>query len=221
MATASTATARRPSATCPATPTCRYWPGTHAQITYSKTALWLHTLERMLGWETLQRILSTYFERWKFRHPRPEDFFAVANEVSGRDLTWFFDQVHRSSNVFDYGVERFVSERLAVQGLDDRPQPSYGNREAEGTYRTTVVVRRYGEAIFPVDGRDDLRGRRTGHRDVGWRRSLACSTPTIGRREPRSVVSRSRARAAARRQLHEQPAVDRPARLSAPRASGR
>ena len=91
----------------PSTPTYRYWPGTHAQITYSKTALWLHTLERYLGWETLQRILSTFFERWKFRHPRPEDFFAVANEVSGQDLTWFFDQVHRSSNVFDYGVEQF------------------------------------------------------------------------------------------------------------------
>jgi Peptidase family M1 domain len=134
----------------PATPTYRYWPGTHAQVTYSKTALWLHTLERMLGWDTLQRILSTYFDRWKFRHPRPQDFFAVANEVSGRDLTWFFDQVHRSSNVFDYGVERFVSERLAVQGLDDGPQPSYGNREAEGTYRTTLVVRRFGEATFPV-----------------------------------------------------------------------
>ena len=134
----------------PATPTYRYWPGTHAQVTYSKTALWLHTLERMLGWDTLQRILSTYFDRWRFRHPRPEDFFAVASEVSGRDLTWFFDQVHRSSNVFDYGVERFVSERLAVQGLDDRPQPSFGNREAEGTYRTTLVVRRFGEATFPV-----------------------------------------------------------------------
>ena len=32
-------------------------------ITYNKTALWLHTLERMLGWDTLQRILSTYYAR--------------------------------------------------------------------------------------------------------------------------------------------------------------
>ena len=134
----------------PAKPTFRYWPGTHAQITYSKTALWLHTLERMLGWETLQRIMSTFFDRWKFRHPRPEDFFAIANEVSGRDLTWFFDQVYRSSNVFDYGVERFESTRLVVQGLDDLPKPTYVNRQADTTYRTTVVVRRYGEATFPV-----------------------------------------------------------------------
>jgi hypothetical protein len=113
----------------PSKPTWEYWPGTHAGITYSKTALWLNTLERYLGWETLQRILSTFFERWKFRHPRPEDFFAVANEVSGRDLTWFFDQVHRGSNEFDYGIEQLTTD-------DDG---------------TTVVVRRYGEAVFPVD----------------------------------------------------------------------
>ena len=113
----------------PAEPTWRYWPGTHVGITYSKTALWLHTLERYLGWETLQRVLATFFERWRFRHPRPDDFFAVVNEVSGRDLTWFFDQVYRTSNEFDYGIERLVTD-------DDR---------------TTVVVRRFGEAIFPVD----------------------------------------------------------------------
>jgi hypothetical protein len=112
------------------TPTWRYWPETHAHITYFKTALWLNTLERFLGWETLQRIMSTFFERWKFKHPRPDDFFAVVNEVSGRDMTWFFDQVYRSSNVFDYAVERL---------------------DTDADNRTTVVVRRLGEAIFPVD----------------------------------------------------------------------
>ena len=40
-------------------------------ITYNKTALWLNTLERMLGWDTLQRILSTYFARYAFKHPEP------------------------------------------------------------------------------------------------------------------------------------------------------
>jgi hypothetical protein len=136
----------------PSTPTYRYWPGTHAYITYFKTALWLHTLERHLGWDTLQRIMSTFFERWKFRHPRPEDFFAVANEVSGQDLTWFFDQVYRSSNVFDYGVEQFTSARPVTRGLNEgRPEPTFQETTNEGSYRTTVVVRRYGEAFFPVD----------------------------------------------------------------------
>jgi hypothetical protein len=115
------------------TPTWRYFPSTGGAITYNKTALWLNTMERWLGWPMLQRILSTHFEKWKFAHPKPADFFATANAVSGRDLTGFFDQVYRSSNVFDYGVQDLASV------------------PADGRFHTTVVVRRFGEAVFPVD----------------------------------------------------------------------
>jgi hypothetical protein len=134
----------------PSTPTWQYWPGNHWGPTYFKTSLWLHTLEKMLGWETLQRAFSTYFARWAFRHPQPEDFFAILNEVSGRDLGWFFDQVHRSAVVFDYGVDVFRSERLDSNPADRAPAA----REAtsgQATFRTTVVARRYGEGRFPVD----------------------------------------------------------------------
>jgi hypothetical protein len=116
-----------------ATPTYRYWPGSASPITYNKTALWLNTLEKHLGWPTLQKAMATFFDRWKFRHPKPDDFFRTLNEVSGQDLTWFFDEAHRSSNVFDYGLQNFTSERV-------------GDR-----YRTIVVARRFGEAFFPVD----------------------------------------------------------------------
>jgi hypothetical protein len=135
------------------TPTWRYWPGSASAITYSKTALWLHTLERMLGWETLQRILSTYFSRWAFRHPKPQDFFDVVREVSGRDLTWFFDQVYRSSNVFDYGVDAFRSEPTTARGYfgDAADRAFSASAATPGAFRTTVVARRFGEGEFPVD----------------------------------------------------------------------
>jgi hypothetical protein len=123
-----------------ATPTFRYWPGSASAITYNKTALWLNTLENHIGWPTLQKAMAAYFERWKFRHPKPDDFFDVLNEVSGQDLTWFVDEAHRSSNVFDYGVQDFTSE------------PIGGGQAAGGSrYRTTVVAGRFGEAFFPVD----------------------------------------------------------------------
>jgi peptidase M1-like protein len=115
------------------TPTYRYFPSTGGNITYNKTALWLNTMERWLGWPLVQRIMSAHFEKWKFRHPAPGDFFDTVAAVAGRDLGWYFDQVYRSSNVFDYGVQD-------LQSVADA-----------GSYRTTVVVRRYGEAIFPVD----------------------------------------------------------------------
>ena len=107
-------------------------------MTYAKTALWLNTLERRIGWPTLQQIMATYFSRWKFKHPKPQDFFAIVNQVSRQNFTSYFDQVYRSSDVLDYGVQELKST-------------------AEGDrFRTSVVVRRYGEVVVPVDVRVTL-----------------------------------------------------------------
>jgi hypothetical protein len=134
------------------TPTWQYWPGSASAITYNKTALWLHTLERMLGWDVLQRILSTYYSRWAFRHPRPEDFFTVVNDVSGRDLTWFFDQVYRSSSVFDYGIDVLRSEPMLDRGhFGDADRRAFASAAgSRDRYRTSVVVRRFADGVFPV-----------------------------------------------------------------------
>jgi Peptidase family M1 domain len=122
-----------PTVDVQATPSFQYWPRSSGPMTYAKPSLWLHTLERALGWTTVQQILSTFFDRWKFRHPRPGDLFQIANEVSRRDLTPFFDQVYRGSAVFDYGVEAVSSDES-----DDE------------MFLSDVVVRRYGDGIFPV-----------------------------------------------------------------------
>ena len=135
-----------------ATPTWRYWPGSASAITYNKTALWLHTLERHLGWTTLQRAMSTFFQRWAFRHPAPQDFFDVVNEVSGQDLTWFFDEVYRSSKGFDYGVAELTTRRAGGRGyFDEDRQRRFAEPPESGDFETTVVVRRYGAGVFPVD----------------------------------------------------------------------
>ena len=133
-------------------PSWRYWPETSEAITYFKTALWLNTLERMLGWDTLQQILSTYYKRYAFKHPEPKDFFAVANEVSKTDLTWFFDQVYRSSSHYDYAVDLFTSEQVSDRGIfGDANKRTFSADERSGdAYRTRVVARRVGDGVFPV-----------------------------------------------------------------------
>ena len=133
-------------------PSWRYWPETSGAITYSKTALWLNTLERMLGWDTLQQILSTYYTRYSFKHPEPKDFFAVVNEVSKTDLTWFFEQEYRGSSHFDYALDVFTSERVSDRGIfGDANKRTFSAGERPGdAYRTTVVARRVGDGVFPV-----------------------------------------------------------------------
>jgi hypothetical protein len=147
----------RPDATAdiPSKPTWQYWPTSAGVISYNKTALWLHTLERMVGAPVLQRVLSTYFSRWAFRHPKPEDFFAVVSEVTGRDFTWFFDQVYRGSGAFDYAIQMVRSEPNVARGyFGDGPKRTFSTAEGRsGDYVSTVVVRRIGEGVFPVDVR--------------------------------------------------------------------
>jgi hypothetical protein len=138
-----------------ATPSFRYWPGTHVATTYFKTALWLHTLERHLGWERLQPALQQYFAQWRYRHPRPADFFAALDAGTGERLEGFIDQVYRTTAVFDYAVDHLTSAQVHTQGV--RPARLSGAPEAidrtSDTYRTTVVVRRLGDGVFPVDVR--------------------------------------------------------------------
>jgi hypothetical protein len=137
----------------PDTPTYKYFPGTGGAISYSKTAIWLHTLENYLGWETFQKIMSTFYDRWKFKHPRPQDFFDIANEVSGQDLTWFFDQVHRSAVDFDYAVQSVKSYPLPLKGYTEEGGAlQYVEPEGEAdVYRTEVIIRNNGLGIFPVE----------------------------------------------------------------------
>lgn len=57
---------------------------------YSKPATVLATLLAMLGEEAFLRAYHEYFDRWAFKHPYPWDFFRTMEDVTGRDLSWFW-----------------------------------------------------------------------------------------------------------------------------------
>ncbi|MEN6310684.1 MAG: M1 family aminopeptidase, partial [Acidobacteriota bacterium] len=138
---------------------------------YQKAALMLQTLERILGEDVMSRIMKTYYERWKFRHPTTKDFVLVAEEVSGRDLAWFFDQTLHSPDRLDYGISDLKAlEMDAPQGVfDPKPGEAAGKAPAADAaktaaktekaakpavakeYRNEVLVARLGEWIFPQE----------------------------------------------------------------------
>ncbi|HVX66898.1 MAG TPA: hypothetical protein VHA11_09870, partial [Bryobacteraceae bacterium] len=91
---------------------------------YQRPGAFLRTLENHLGETTMARVMRTYHQRWRYRHPDSLDFLAVVNEVSGRDVKWFFDQFVFGSDLLDYAV---------------------------GVRGSTVRIRRRGEAIMPVE----------------------------------------------------------------------
>lgn len=105
----------------------------YATSAYSKPALLLATLEQQLGAARFLDVMRVYFQRWGFRHPRTEDFIAVANEVSGQELTAFFQQYVYGTQVLDYRAGPIRTEPQGVGWL------------------TTADVQRLGDGTLPVE----------------------------------------------------------------------
>lgn len=132
-----------------------YSGGSYGANVYSKAALTLLTLEGYLGENVMAEVMKTYFDRWKFKHPRSEDFFAVAEEVSGQDLGWFFRQFFKTPGQLDYSVGRIRSVEIEgplgyFQGELIEPKKNKNNPE-ERTYKNEVVIRRLGDLYFPQE----------------------------------------------------------------------
>ncbi len=60
--------------------------------TYNKGALFLHKLRNFIGDENFRKGIKEYLERFKYSSVDTEDFRKVIEEVSGKDLTFLFDQ---------------------------------------------------------------------------------------------------------------------------------
>jgi hypothetical protein len=142
-------------------PSWSYTPGSYSFYSYTKPEILLRTLEGLLGEQTMARVMRTYHERWRFRHPSSDDFYAVANEVSGQDLTWFFEQAVEGTQVLDYEIAS-VSTRPAAKArgyLEDGGKRSLVQQEKArgdagdeaGPFESTVLVRRRGEFVAPVE----------------------------------------------------------------------
>jgi hypothetical protein len=129
---------------------------------YDRVGLTLRTLESYLGEDVMARVMRTYQERWRYRHPSTQDFINIVNEVSGRDMNWFFKQFFYNSDLADYAVTSIHSEPVYGKiGLYDEAgvkifHSAEDAREAfekspVKTYRSTVLVRRLGEVQAPVN----------------------------------------------------------------------
>jgi peptidase M1-like protein len=147
-------------------PAWTYSPGAYGFYSYARPPLMLETLGGIVGAETLARLMRTYAERFRFRHPSSDDFYAVAREVSGRDLRSFFEQTVERPGVLDYEVASVETEKVkeprgvfekderleAAAGGPVRPSPPAKTADPSGgPWQSTVLVRRRGEIALPVE----------------------------------------------------------------------
>ena len=92
-----------------------YNSGSYGANVYMRAATLLETLERLLGEPAWSRIMRTYHMRYRFKHPAKSDFVAVVNELSGKDMTWFFDELFEGTEAFDYGIASVSSAKVPLR----------------------------------------------------------------------------------------------------------
>ncbi len=97
----------------------------YAVATYSKPALALITLERIVGEEAMLDFMRAYYTRYAFAHPSTQDVWDVMAETLGQEMAdGFFETWIFGSGTLDW--------RIAELG------------------ETEALVRRDGDACFPV-----------------------------------------------------------------------
>jgi len=148
-----------------------YSNGSYGTNSYARPGVLLTTLQNYLGKETMQKIMRAYVERWRFKHPKTRDFIEVANDVSGQNLNWFFDQALFSNATLDYSVDRVSTREIKKgEGFDfdflaadssesngragakkDEPDDSVKSKGQPKFYESGVHIRRLGAFKFPVD----------------------------------------------------------------------
>lgn len=101
----------------------------YGRAAYSKGATFLSQLRYVIGEENVAAGLLTYFDKWKFKHPNPNDFIRIMEKQSGLELDWYKEYFVNTTQVIDYGIA--------------------GVNELEG--KTTVILNKIGGMPMPLD----------------------------------------------------------------------
>ena len=100
---------------------------TYGTASYYKTATALVALRGVLGRETFERAFREYGRRWQYKHPVPYDFFNTVEDVSGRDLSWFWRTWFFETWKLDQAIDTVAtvgdSVEVVVENLGRAPMP--------------------------------------------------------------------------------------------------
>jgi aminopeptidase N len=94
---------------------------------YYKPASVLVALRGVLGPETFHQAFTEYVHRWSYKHPSPYDFFHTFEDVSGKDLSWFwrtwFFETWKLDQAIDTVTTAGDSLEITIENRGRAPMP--------------------------------------------------------------------------------------------------
>lgn len=95
---------------------------------YIKGAVFLHQLNYIIGDKAFDKVMLTYFDKWKFKHPNGYDFLRIAERESGMVLDWYYEYMVNTTHKIDYAVKSVEKEsrktsKVTLERLGNFPMP--------------------------------------------------------------------------------------------------
>ena len=151
-----------------------YEDNAYGPISYNKTAVWLETMEGLIGESAMEEVMRTYFQTWKFKHPDRDDFIAIANEVVSNKcphfpygLDWYFEQVLYGTGSCDYKVSSITNTEIqSPRGYFDNTDTCEIVDSDHAKYSSKVIVHRLESIQIPNTLR--VRFEDGSHQDIEW-----------------------------------------------------
>ncbi len=120
---------------------------------YNRSAIAYQLLKDMLGETLFVKSLKAYIHRWQEKHPIPYDFFFTFNEVTGKNLNWFwkpwfFEHGYPDlaiKDVIDFGPEK----QVIIEKVGNLPVPVH----LKVYYTDHVDSLHYGTEVWKTNSR--------------------------------------------------------------------
>lgn len=94
---------------------------------YSKGEVFMEQLGYITGAATRDKILLEYYKTWRFKHPNANDFFRVAEKVSGLQLDWYKEYWINTTKTINYSIDSLWEEngvsRIRLKRIGQMPMP--------------------------------------------------------------------------------------------------
>ncbi len=108
-------------------PATEYTEMLYGVFIYGIGTQYLDYLSEYLGKDTFQEILSTYFQRYKWKHHSYQDFLQHLEEKSESDVSWFSKAVKNSQYPLDFRLKSSGYQKkkgtLKIENLAPYPAP--------------------------------------------------------------------------------------------------
>ena len=102
-----------------------YTPFAYGIASYDKPGSVLVALRQVLGRDVFYRAYREYAQRWKFKKVYPWDMWNTFENVSGKDLDWFWQSWYNTTWTLDHAIESVSGNTITIEDKGHVYMPAF------------------------------------------------------------------------------------------------